>query len=63
MRRLVKALRPDEIYLFGSQAQGMPHCHSDLDFLVVVPDDAGDRHKLTARGISLCMACGRRSTW
>lgn len=50
VRRLVEALRPEEIYLFGSHAHGTPHRHSDLDLLVVVPDDAGDRHDLAARG-------------
>ena len=50
VRRLVEALRPEEIYVFGSHAHGTPHRHSDLDFSVVVPDDAGDRHELTARG-------------
>jgi uncharacterized protein len=55
VRRLVQALRPDEIYLFGSRANGTPHRHSDLDLLVVVPDDAGDRHELAARGyFALC---------
>ncbi len=50
VQRLVEALHPLEIYLFGSYAYGMPHRHSDLDFLVVVPDDAGNRHELTGRG-------------
>ncbi len=50
VRRLVAALRPEEIYLFGSHAQGTAHRHSDLDLLVVVSDDAGDRHELAARG-------------
>jgi predicted nucleotidyltransferase len=50
VRRLVEALQPEEIYLFGSHAQGTPHRHSDLDLLVVVPDDAGDPHELTAKG-------------
>lgn len=50
VRRLVEALQPEEIYLFGSHASGTPHRHSDLDLLVVVPDDAGDRHQLAARG-------------
>ena len=50
VRRLVEALRPEEIYLFGSHVAGTPHRHSDLDFLVVVPDDAGDQHELAARG-------------
>ncbi len=50
VKRLVETLDPLEIYLFGSHARGRPHAHSDLDFLVVVPDEAGDRHDLTGRG-------------
>jgi len=49
VRRLVEALRPLEIYLFGSHARGTPHRHSDLDLMVVVSDDAGDQHDLTGR--------------
>ena len=37
-RRLVEALRPQRIYLFGSHAYGAPNPHSDLDLLVVVPE-------------------------
>ena len=50
VQRHVDALHPLEIYLFGSHASGIPHRHSDLDFLVVVADDAGSRHELTGRG-------------
>jgi uncharacterized protein len=50
VRRLVATLQPQEIYLFGSHAEGMPHRHSDVDILVVVPDNAGDRHKLATQG-------------
>ena len=52
VERLVDALRPLEIYLFGSHAHGTPHKHSDLDFLVVVPDNAGDRWELANQGRS-----------
>jgi predicted nucleotidyltransferase len=31
----------EKIYLFGSYAYGEPHQDSDLDFYVVIPDDAG----------------------
>jgi len=42
----------EKIYLFGSYAYGEPHKDSDLDFYVVIPDDA-DRpievmHKIRA---------------
>jgi len=30
----------EKIYLFGSYAYGEPHQDSDLDFYVVIPDDA-----------------------
>ncbi len=40
VRRLVKAYRPERIYLFGSVARGDPGPDSDYDLLVVVPDDA-----------------------
>ena len=39
-RRLVEFYRPVRIYLFGSEARGESGPDSDLDFLVVVPDDA-----------------------
>ena len=38
-RRLVEFYRPVRIYLFGSEARGDAGPDSDLDFLVVVPDD------------------------
>ena|SRR5712691_4743595 len=38
-RRLIDYYRPDRIYLFGSEARGEADPDSDLDFLVVVPDD------------------------
>ena len=50
VRRLVASLHPLEIYLFGSHAEGTPHRHSDVDVLVVVSDNAGDRHKLATQG-------------
>jgi len=41
-RRLVEVCQPVRIYLFGSVARGDDGPDSDLDFLVVVPDDAPD---------------------
>ncbi|MGI8744143.1 MAG: nucleotidyltransferase domain-containing protein [Bryobacteraceae bacterium] len=38
-RRLIDFYRPARIYLFGSEARGEGGPDSDLDFLVVVPDD------------------------
>lgn len=48
--RLVSTLQPEQIYLFGSYAYGDPNRHSDLDFLVVVPDGAGDPDELALAG-------------
>ena len=39
-RRLVDYCHPDRIYLFGSAARGDGGPDSDLDFCVVLPDDA-----------------------
>jgi predicted nucleotidyltransferase len=39
-RRLVEYYRPVRIYLFGSEARGEAGSGSDLDFCVVLPDDA-----------------------
>jgi predicted nucleotidyltransferase len=39
VRRLVEFYKPEKIYLFGSTARGEAGPDSDLDFLVVVPDD------------------------
>lgn len=38
--RIVEFYRPSAIYLFGSFARGDFNEHSDLDFYIVVPDDA-----------------------
>jgi uncharacterized protein len=39
-RRLVDYYHPERIYLFGSAARGDGGPDSDLDFCVVLPDDA-----------------------
>jgi len=39
-RKLVEVCAPVRVYLFGSGARGDDGPDSDLDFLVVVPDDA-----------------------
>ena len=39
VKRLVDHYRPERIYLFGSTARGEARAGSDLDFLVVLPDD------------------------
>lgn len=38
VRRLVDALRPEQIYLFGSRARGDYQADSDYDFMVIVPE-------------------------
>ena len=39
-RRLIEFYQPVRIYLFGSEARGESGPDSDLDFYVVLPDDA-----------------------
>ena len=39
IERLVRFYHPNKIYVFGSAARGESGPDSDLDFLVVVPDD------------------------
>jgi len=39
-RRLIEYYRPVRIYLFGSEARGDAGPDSDLDFCVVLPDEA-----------------------
>lgn len=40
LRRVVEYFSPLHVYLFGSSARGDMHPRSDIDLLVVVPDDA-----------------------
>lgn len=40
--RIVAALDPDQVWLFGSRARGTSVGESDWDLLVVVPDDADE---------------------
>jgi uncharacterized protein len=40
VRRIVEYCHPERIYLFGSAARGDEGPDSDLDFCVVLPDDA-----------------------
>jgi hypothetical protein len=39
VRRLVKAYKPKQIYLFGSKARGDDNPDSDYDLMVIIPDD------------------------
>ena len=37
-QRLVAEFQPEQVWLYGSHAWGIPHDDSDVDLLVVVPD-------------------------
>lgn len=41
---IVSAVGPQKVYLFGSYATGKQNAESDLDFLVVMPDDAKKKY-------------------
>lgn len=45
LRRLVRTLKPDRIYLFGSRARGDATHDSDYDLLVIVPHSAHPRYR------------------
>jgi uncharacterized protein len=51
VQRIVQALRPDKIILFGSYAYGAPTPDSEVDLLVVMntPASAKDRHLSVCR--------------
>jgi len=69
--RVVRAMAPEAIYLFGSRARGDAAADSDYDFLVVVPDDTPvEQRSLSATaeiardpGISLDIVPCRRSVF
>jgi predicted nucleotidyltransferase len=48
IRRIVEAVDPIRIILFGSAARGEEHEGSDVDLLVVMPDGAHRRHTAQA---------------
>jgi hypothetical protein len=50
VRRLVAALAPRAIYLFGSHASGQPHATSVVDVLVVLPGDDFSTWDVAKRG-------------
>jgi polymorphic toxin system nucleotidyltransferase-like protein len=45
VQRLVDALRPEQIYLFGSRARGDNQEDSDYDFMVIVRDSDLPPHR------------------
>lgn len=55
--RLVTALRPRMVWLFGSRGRGDNRADSDFDLLVVLPDDLPAKsygHRAVAAPISAC---------
>ena len=49
VKRIVEAVHPSRVILFGSAARGESGPHSDLDLLIVMPD--GIHRRQTARRI------------
>src|SRR3954470_22019494 len=45
VRRLVDALSPEQIYLFGSRARGDHQPDSDYDFMVIVSESSLPPHR------------------
>ena len=45
VQRLVAALQPEKIYLYGSHAYGQPHEDSDVDLLIVIAQSTSPVHK------------------
>lgn len=50
VRRLVEALHPERIYLFGSRARGEAGPDSDYDLLVLVDRPTEPRYRLAQQG-------------
>ena len=44
LERIVARLAPEEIWLFGSRAEGRARLDSDYDLLVVLPDESPEAH-------------------
>jgi len=50
VRRLVEALHPDRVYLFGSRARGDTGPDSDYDLLVLVERPSEPLYRLSQKG-------------
>ena len=50
VKRLAATYEPLTIYLFGSYAWGEPHEESDLDFMLVVPENVEHTFDLRRKG-------------
>jgi predicted nucleotidyltransferase len=58
VRRLVEALQPERIYLFGSRARGDAGADSDYDLMVVVPHLTEPAYRLAQRAHSVLWGLG-----
>lgn len=58
LERLVAALRPEEIWLFGSRAENRARPKSDYDLLAVLPDDTPEAELDPIRAWSLVRGLG-----
>lgn len=58
--RIVKELHPERVYLFGSRAYGTPRADSDLDIMLVFPENGKRRIDLVcaARQLLRDIPCG-----
>ena len=58
IQRLVEALDPMSVYLYGSYAYGRPRSDSDIDLLVVVPDNQGSSYQCTVKACKALRGMG-----
>ena len=58
VRRLVDALHPERVYLFGSRARGDAGVDSDYDLMVVVPHLTEPAYRLAQRAHSVLWGLG-----
>ena len=45
VERIVEAVDPERVYLYGSHCYGTPNRDSDVDLLVVISEDCGGRKR------------------
>jgi len=53
-QRIVAAIKPEKVFLFGSYAWGTPHADSDLDLFVVVASSDQPAYR-RARAVYKCL--------
>jgi len=53
VQRIARLFHPERIILFGSYAHGTPRPESDLDIMIVMPDDAPNRYELSRRAYAV----------